>query len=1568
MISSPQNFIFIFLFWGLGISATAQVVNLPCQSQSNGFIGLDRKDWNGGNTAFHSEGILHNFDLPNNTFGSCKKISSIEVNITINNVDISGLPPGCPPPGSYYININQNCPDLTPASCNVANLVYENPNNPLSSQVLNFTSPPENFSFGENFGVDIVPVMDVNCPNGQSAISTSGIVLDYEICVIVTIANETISSQPDLGSTQTICPTSNTLLDPGTFESYLWDPNGETSPSISVGPGNYTVTVTDINGCSATDDVLIAPFPDPTITILPANPVVCDGGTITVGVNEIYPIINWSTGISGQSVNLPSGTHMVTVTDNNGCIASSTTIVNSVPPPNAGDDGFIQVCNNGSFYDIQALLSIHDPGGIWGDDDFSGIDINTNPSATAFVGVTPGTYQFSYTVTGTAPCADDQAIIMVDVFDIPDPGTSNFFSFCNPGNLDLINLLGNPSLSGTWADINGAGVNFGDPFAVDFSSVPPGTYELSYTLTSNGPCSSASASLFITIENDISAGQNNSAIVCENIQYDLSALLDPNASSGGIYEDTDISGALAGSIVNTTGLAGQTLNFTYSVGSIGDPCGVDNAILTLNVQANLSSGVGSSGSYCQGDTIDLYNLLTNEDPGGTFDDVNSTGGLIDNLVYSQNIPSGNYDFSYTVGDGAFCPQETSNITVTILESPNLNFIQEAITICENDCQDFEIELTGSSSFNMPLQVFDAYGDLKFQTEISTLEDTLRITLCSIDSPIYYSNDSLSITTDSTWIIKIPSIEGDVCRQDLPPTFDSLIIDAPTPSFTNIDSNACGSDTILINNIKFYEGFESFVDTLQGSICDSIISINVTFNDADTFYLRPTLCPGDSVLIGGTWYGESNSNAEINTPLPNGCDSITVITLMFYPPSENLIADNLCSGDSITVNGLVYNENNPSGRDTLYGQSMEGCDSIIIIDLQFTPGIVIDINDTLCEGDSIIVNNIIYNSDNPTGTEVINGVNCDTTVIINLTFFSIIPSIINGIYCSDYSIDVNGTIYDIDNPLGTEIIVGGDINGCDSIVLIDLGFWPSTVTTIDTTICEGDFILVNGTIYDKSNLTGREVFESATLQGCDSLVNVNLTINNIDTSYATTSICEGDSVFLAGNWQFIAGDYTDTISSTSLCNSLLITTVVVDDCGVDVQFFTTDNTCGGDSMGIITIEINSALTFPITLTWTNLENNNINSETFPSLLPFYTITNLLSGDYELQLIDGNGTVLRNQPFLIEDQFEVITSSLMIIDSIKCETDLGSIEVSPSGGSSIYSYAWSDDDQRTSKTATNLPPGTYSITITDSNGCKASDQITLDNIRPIEVALSTFDPSCEDVSNGRIEIESIEGGTAPYSILVNTVEAGLSTELLSVGTYEISISDANGCEENRSVDLQADIVNLVEYQKSYTIVSGQSVDIIGEKMVEGPLIYMWSDSDNILSCQDCPNPIASPTSNATLTLTVISEDGCEELVSVTIIVEEDQMLNRIPNAFSPNGDGENDEFFFSIDSENIANLTLRVFDRWGNKIHDQDTGSNQVSWNGRFTGNELSDGVYIYQIVINYISGDSRMIMGDVLLIH
>jgi len=139
-----------------------------------------------------------------------------------------------------------------------------------------------------------------------------------------------INSNPGL----TICNGSSTTLTASGATSYVWSNGANTASTTVTLPGNYTVTGTDINGCTATARVTVVVNPLPTISITP-NPglTVCSGTNVTLTASGATSYV-WSTGASTPAITVnTSGTYTVTGTDANGCTntQSATVVVNPLP-------------------------------------------------------------------------------------------------------------------------------------------------------------------------------------------------------------------------------------------------------------------------------------------------------------------------------------------------------------------------------------------------------------------------------------------------------------------------------------------------------------------------------------------------------------------------------------------------------------------------------------------------------------------------------------------------------------------------------------------------------------------------------------------------------------------------------------------------------------------------------------------------------------------------------------------------------------------------------------------------------------------------------------------------------------------------------------------------------------------------------------------------------------------------------------------------------------------------------------------------------------------------------------
>jgi len=201
----------------------------------------------------------------------------------------------------------------------------------------------------------------------------------------------------------------------------------------------------------------------------------------------------------------------------------------------------------------------------------------------------------------------------------------------------------------------------------------------------------------------------------------------------------------------------------------------------------------------------------------------------------------------------------------------------------------------------------------------------------------------------------------------------------------------------------------------------------------------------------------------------------------------VLKNELCSNESITVNGTVYDIENPVGEELFPGGSINGCDSIVGIDLTFTEVETGEFTADFCQGESILINGTIYDFDNQTGQENFPNASytgCDSTLNVNLTFFTSTTSQLNPQLCPGESIEINGTIYDENNQTGIEILDIPNQYGCDSTLNVAVEMQEEYNLDVGISLNEG------GTYNDVQIFNDTLIVENYTaINGCDSIVNV-----------------------------------------------------------------------------------------------------------------------------------------------------------------------------------------------------------------------------------------------------------------------------------------------------------------------------------------------------------------------------------------------------------------------------------------------------------------------------------------------
>ncbi|MFM7006820.1 MAG: hypothetical protein ACKOWX_06165, partial [Flavobacteriales bacterium] len=179
----------------------------------------------------------------------------------------------------------------------------------------------------------------------------------------------------------------------------------------------------------------------------------------------------------------------------------------------------------------------------------------------------------------------------------------------------------------------------------------------------------------------------------------------------------------------------------------------------------------------------------------------------------------------------------------------------------------------------------------------------------------------------------------------------------------------------------------------------------------------------------------------------------------------------------------------------------------------------------------------------------------------------------------------------------------------------------------------------------------------------------------------------------------------------------------------------------------------------------------------------SITNLTPGLYSLQVTDGF-TCQSDTSFTIT-QPNLLTVGLTITSDyngqhISCfgAAD-GSISSSVAGGTAPYSYSWSNGAVTTG--LTNIPVGTYTLTVTDANGCVATASVTLTQPQPIALTATPTAVLCYAGTNGAVST-TVTGGTLPYTILWSNGQITQNISNLQAGLYEMIVTDANNCKDS------------------------------------------------------------------------------------------------------------------------------------------------------------------------------------------
>lgn len=633
--------------------------------------------------------------------------------------------------------------------------------------------------------------------------------------------------------------------------------------------------------------------------------------------------------------------------------------------------------------------------------------------------------------------------------------------------------------------------------------------------------------------------------------------------------------------------------------------------------------------------------------------------------------------------------------------------------------------------------------------------------------------SLPITSNQTFHVfssTSPTMSGGDCEAYL-----TTIINVQAQSPDNVTQNVavCFGDTVTVGS-SIYTTSGTYVDTLTNQFgCDSIVTTNVTINGGASTTRFFTECDGFSVTVGGNTYTTTGIYNDILTDV-NGCDSFVTTNLTIIPTVTSSQTLFLCPGSSVTVGTNTYTT---SGTyvDTL--NSAANCDSVVTTNLTIPAPITTSQTFVECQGFSITVGSNTYNT---TGvyTDVLNAANgCDSTVTTNLTINSPTAFTQTLVECAGYSITVGNNTY---TTTGVYVDTLVSAFGCDSVVTTDLTVQSPISSAQTLSGCAPYSVTVGTNTYTQTG-TYTDVLTAA--NGCDSTVTTNLTVYATDSLTNTYVECAGFSVTVGTNTYSTTGIYTDVFSNVNGCDSTVITDLTIN---APTTFTQTLSECAPYSITVGSNSYNATGVYTDTLV--NATGCDSIVTTDLTILQASSFTDVHTACNSFTWIDGNTYTSDNNTATVTltnaaGCDSVVTLDLIIQSVLTTVTPSGQVTLTADAISAQYQWVDCNDNYaaiagETGQSFTASANGDYAVIVT-ANGC--TDTSACYNITGIGIA--DLANTSQDVrvkawpnpTDGWITIEHTNGNQPMTVTVLNIAGQEVhNSRVAVVGAYRVDLS--------------------------------------------------------------------------------------------------------------------------------------------------------------------------------------------------
>jgi gliding motility-associated-like protein len=470
--------------------------------------------------------------------------------------------------------------------------------------------------------------------------------------------------------------------------------------------------------------------------------------------------------------------------------------------------------------------------------------------------------------------------------------------------------------------------------------------------------------------------------------------------------------------------------------------------------------------------------------------------------------------------------------------------------------------------------------------------------------------------------------------------------------------------------------------------------------------------------------------------------------------------------------------------------------------------------------------------------------------------------------------------------GTYMYQTKNTTGCDSIVTLELTINDHIENTDVLSVCEGDSVEVFGNWISSAGVVSETFISSS---GCDSIQTYDVTVIPLPKGQIKSGICEGDSIYIINRWFSKAGDFAIRKENANDCDSLI--DVSITEIPIKTSYSTID-LCRGDTLRIFGNDVT---------------DEGLQSRTFTG--------------YE-----GCDSIVKIEVRMLEP---VVSQQ--------------SIKLCP-GDSIFINGVWIKSDSQTTEV------------LSGSNGCDST------SITHVQLIDEPNRPEMEIDCESR-EVKVSIAASEDWQILWDNGEKTLETTYKDKTEAKVSLKSIPDCDRSFTLMLpQIPDISLIKLPADTTIEKNKPL-IISLDLDTTQWKLQWSPSD-IINCTICKEVVITPSGNIDMKLLITHTSGCTYEVNFRIMLEKEEI--NVPNIFTPDGDGKNDLWKVKIPSD-IDLKSCRVFDRWGEQVYSSGTGDT-INWDGTFKGKKVGSGVYVYVLEYKNADGESRILKGDVTVVR